>query len=1331
MNSLIDSLNMWGGRFADFAMPILWQSSVLIAVVFAFDFLLRRKVRAAIRYSLWFAVFLKLLLPPTLALPTGAAWWLRSRPALPVAHHTRMMTVNYTEPVDVYVPPAAPIAPVTPPAPKLLRDGWMLSVASAFSVLLAVWVLMRWRQITRIVNRTTAASVEIDAMLSEARHLAGLRRNVALRVTAEAMSPAVCGLFRPVILLPQSLIEKLTTSQLRAVLLHELIHLRRGDVWVNCAQTLLQIVYWWHPLLWIANARVRRVREEAVDDAVMCALNAEADVYAPTLLEVAKLAFARPLASLGLVGILESRSALRHRIERLLNFRTPRRAGVSAVSVICLAAFTALAVPMGEPPAQSATATDELAGEKLISYRAKVDPDVFTRNVLARAEESMHRTNDDLDVILVSILDGFNVDCTGDRAIHFNPATGEVTAQNSGEALQVLDEVVKELNLKGGEHVLNPPHGLKQVLIEAQFYLIDPTHTTMQFNTVTFHQRDGTTPWLELSPTNVESLQQQLSDQGLKPISSPRIQTAHGIAAELSIGDATNSIQLKCDPSVHDGMVTLTVLARTTGEYAPQGKSWPDVGGNTNCAIFDRLTLTNGGTALFHPKPAGADIGLVVLLTARILEPATNKVPLSGDLPGVRPLYRSPANAPTTSAPDSDLRTYTFRLDLETLTARLKKFAEGHQMTGITSNPAILTDFLANAGVDTYSSGSFFYREENGRANLTLHTTRDGLRKAAEALGLNWPTEQALNQGKSIDMEKLQQKSTAHYDHYKTNTEASSPHLSTKEISQLVQDGKLLYQLGKIDEAEPKLQAALAKDPNNQAAKYYMNLIKQARVLRKNDSIGGARARNVPGPGPRSDTIRVSDSEGKLPVPNPYAHTNIHTNPQRQRIYEKLNTITFDKIAFLDLPLSQVTRTLAEQTHRRDIDQQGINFILNQTKPPVATNGQPAAAANSQTENVDLAAVTISLDPGLRNARLLDVLEAITKSADHPISYSILDYGIEFSLKGAEQVQLHTRTFRVDPNTFYTGMQNVITIAAGKSQNPLSNPSSANANASHSRTEIQQAVIGFFAAVGVNLAAPKSVFFNDRQGTLTVHATDDDLELIEQAINTLNIAPPEVTMKARFFEINDEDMFKPGFEWFLEMMAKNGTNASGLAGILTEPQFRAVLKNIKQRKGADLLNEGEVTTLSGRPANFQVIDMDTNQTAGDPTNIAFGKSVDVVPYVTADGYTIQLTVTPTITERIEYPAPGTFVPTIQSGNGGVPLTGPLPLPRVRVRQVVVSCTVWDGQTSVILLQPYKPHGRNTVVFVTTTIIDPSGNRKNSDESLIFTQNAVPRQPVDK
>src|SRR5208282_3819015 len=76
MNSIIENLNQWGGDFASFAWPMLWQSSLLIVTLFAVDFLFRRKLRASIRYALWLVVLAKLCLPPALALPTGAAWWL-------------------------------------------------------------------------------------------------------------------------------------------------------------------------------------------------------------------------------------------------------------------------------------------------------------------------------------------------------------------------------------------------------------------------------------------------------------------------------------------------------------------------------------------------------------------------------------------------------------------------------------------------------------------------------------------------------------------------------------------------------------------------------------------------------------------------------------------------------------------------------------------------------------------------------------------------------------------------------------------------------------------------------------------------------------------------------------------------------------------------------------------------------------------------------------------------------------------------------------------------------------------------------------------------------
>src|SRR6185295_1954750 len=71
-----------------------------------------------------------------------------------------------------------------------------------------------------------------------------------------------------------------------------------------------------------------------------------------------------------------------------------------------------------------------------------------------------------------------------------------------------------------------------------------------------------------------------------------------------------------------------------------------------------------------------------------------------------------------------------------------------------------------------------------------------------------------------------------------------------------------------------------------------------------------------------------------------------------------------------------------------------------------------------------------------------------------------------------------------------------------------------------------------------------------------------------------------------------------------------------------------------------------------------------------------------------DGYTIQMTMLPTITEFVGYDDPGGFAPQAQSVSGGangigIPITAQLPLPRVRIRQVTTSAIVWDGQTIVL------------------------------------------------
>ncbi len=79
MNAILEGINSAGRAFVEFAGPMLVQSSVLIAILLIGDFLLRRKVRAVLRYWLWMLVLVKLVLPISLTTPMSLGQWFGGR----------------------------------------------------------------------------------------------------------------------------------------------------------------------------------------------------------------------------------------------------------------------------------------------------------------------------------------------------------------------------------------------------------------------------------------------------------------------------------------------------------------------------------------------------------------------------------------------------------------------------------------------------------------------------------------------------------------------------------------------------------------------------------------------------------------------------------------------------------------------------------------------------------------------------------------------------------------------------------------------------------------------------------------------------------------------------------------------------------------------------------------------------------------------------------------------------------------------------------------------------------------------------------------------------
>ncbi len=152
--------------------------------------------------------------------------------------------------------------------------------------------------------------------------------------------------------------------------------------------------------------------------------------------------------------------------------------------------------------------------------------------------------------------------------------------------------------------------------------------------------------------------------------------------------------------------------------------------------------------------------------------------------------------------------------------------------------------------------------------------------------------------------------------------------------------------------------------------------------------------------------------------------------------------------------------------------------------------------------------------------------------------------------------------------------------------------------------------------------------------------------------------------------------------------------------------------------------------------------------------VEIGPILDVVPYVLSDGYTINLTLIPSLTDFNGYDTP----PNIANVTGSLNVVQlPVILPNFTVRQVIATVNVWDSQTVVIgglissqvestedkvpvlgdipvvgnLFQSSSKSSvkKNLMIFVTATIVDPAGNRVHSDDELPFAQNAIPSQPA--
>ena len=192
-------------------------------------------------------------------------------------------------------------------------------------------------------QQSGAPEARVLALCRDVQRLLGIERAIEYLECGWVQVPSAIGWLRPVILLPAAALIGLSETQLRAVIAHELAHVRRWDFLVNLIQIFAETVFFYHPALWWLNRRIRAERELCCDEIAVSVTGDRMD-YAHALVQMAKLGSAPDFAMAATHGILSER--IFHILGR--GHEKPRIAGLAG-SVVLLAASAVMAAGLMAP----------------------------------------------------------------------------------------------------------------------------------------------------------------------------------------------------------------------------------------------------------------------------------------------------------------------------------------------------------------------------------------------------------------------------------------------------------------------------------------------------------------------------------------------------------------------------------------------------------------------------------------------------------------------------------------------------------------------------------------------------------------------------------------------------------------------------------------------------------------------------------------------------------------------------------------------------------------------------------------------------------------------
>lgn len=340
-----------------FLVDTTMKSLVIFAVAGLFAFCLRRK-SAAVRGFVWSMAIVGCLIVPlfSFVLPKWELGILPAEAPVPIAQ------------IQLSPKPVSSI-PITStqPHPNLVTDqsgslttlhwtDWMAIIWAGAGLFLLIRLIVGIGAVWHISARGNNFSRAAEQCRSNWNQRTDVRLNNRIAV------PMVWGFLRPVILLPVDA-DQWQTERLRAVLLHELAHIKRWDWTMQMVTQITCAVYWFNPFVWFAAHRIRIEAEQACDDQVLNA-GYQSTNYAQLLLDITRNVKIAKVTARAAVAIARS-SKIERRLRTVLAENLNRHPVTKVAIGIGLLIFIGFAVPMGTMRLTQAANTEKVLHQQI------------------------------------------------------------------------------------------------------------------------------------------------------------------------------------------------------------------------------------------------------------------------------------------------------------------------------------------------------------------------------------------------------------------------------------------------------------------------------------------------------------------------------------------------------------------------------------------------------------------------------------------------------------------------------------------------------------------------------------------------------------------------------------------------------------------------------------------------------------------------------------------------------------------------------------------------------------------------------------------------------